>query len=58
MDSWALYTTDGNELTRGWQGYEDLARKMAQRRANELGRAVELCRETESDGEIFEPEGD
>ena len=67
MKNWALFHAEtGNELTRGWQGYGNQARRMAQRRANELGAAVELIAESElghgegagepPTGEIVEPD--
>lgn len=65
MDNWAFFTVDGNEVTRGWQGTEEQARKLARRKANELGKAIEFFPESESataendwtapDGEIVEP---
>lgn len=55
MDSWMFLTMDGNELSSGYQGTEDQARAVAQRKANDIGAPVEFCRGTE-DGEVVEPE--
>jgi hypothetical protein len=68
IDNWAFfYAADGNEITRGWQGYEDQARAFAQELANERQDAVEFQSEStvgtgddEDDavvsGEVVEPE--
>ena len=35
VDNWAFFTAKtGDELTRGWQGTEEQARKLAQSKAN------------------------
>lgn len=52
MTSWAFFTGDGNELTRGWQGTEEQARKLAQRKANETGATVEF----QAESELLRPE--
>ena len=69
MESWAFFSGDGNELTRGWQGTEGQARKRAKAFAADTGDAVEFVAEsallapkdaddewTPPDGETVEPE--
>lgn len=57
MQSWGFFlASNGNELTRGWQGHEDKARARAQAFADDLGEAVEFAPEGAlSDGEVVEP---
>jgi hypothetical protein len=57
METWSMYTAEaGNELCAGLQLPEHKARAAAQRRANELGEAVELVQAGKRKGEVFEPE--
>ncbi len=70
IDNWAFFDGNGNELTRGWQGFEFQARAKAQLWANESGLVVEFQRESElshdadqdladwepPQGEVVEPE--
>lgn len=61
MESWAMYTVDGNELTRGMQMPERKAREVAQRTANRINAKVELIPEDAeegSGGELFAPSRD
>lgn len=55
--NWAFFTADaGNELCRGWQGTEEQAHALAQRKANDIGEAVEYI--DESDLSAHDPESD
>lgn len=59
MPSWGFSDANGNSLARGWQGYEDQARAMAQRYANERGETVSYWPEpgSEDDEEfVVQPE--
>ncbi len=63
MESWAFFDGNGNEITRGWQGTEGQARKLARRWATERDVAVEFVAEDALlqsgdepvDGEVVEP---
>jgi hypothetical protein len=69
MEHWAFFDAEsGDELARGWQGYESQARQIAQRKANQIGKPVEFiseelirydpCDEDAEpvNGEVVEPE--
>lgn len=68
MNTWAFFDADnGAEITRGWQGYTDQARALAQRFANERDVRVEFLPESElglasddgyepPNGEVVEPD--
>jgi hypothetical protein len=42
---WGFCDGDGNEITRGWQGYEDQARRKAQEFADNRGETVSVWNE-------------
>ena len=50
--NWAFFSGEGNELTRGWRGTAEQARKLAQRKADETGAAVEF----QAESELLRPE--
>jgi hypothetical protein len=64
MESWAFFSGDGNELSRGWQGTEGQARKLAKRKATETDDSVEFIAESElvrpddADDDWTPPEGE
>jgi hypothetical protein len=61
MDDYAFFDGNGNEVTRGWQGYDYQAHAHAQKLANDRGIAIEFQPESElcglDDGEV-PPEGE
>ncbi len=61
VPSWGFVDSNGQEITRGWQGRESQARALAQRWANERGEAIEFWDEAElltgkDESETVEPE--
>lgn len=47
MKSWGFADSNGDEITRGWQGRDEHARALAQRFADERGSAVDYWDEAE-----------
>lgn len=45
MKHYGFFDGNGNEITRGWQGWEYQARKLAQALADSRGITVEACEE-------------
>lgn len=56
IKNWGFADQKGNEITRGWQGYEYQAQKLAQEFANSRGEAVSYW--DESDKSAREGEGE